>query len=65
MAHLASASKMNSMLNELALVVALHSPWTLMAVSGAFTKRTDSFRILTKLFSVFVGSFACGGGYGN
>lgn len=29
------------------------------------TNLRDSFRIFTKLFRVFVGSLACGGGYGN
>lgn len=64
MAHFASASKINSILNVLASFPAL-SVCILIALSGAFTNRTDSFRIFTKLFSVFVGSFACGGGYGN
>lgn len=34
-------------------------------VSTIFVKRTDSLRMLTRLFSVRVGSMVCGGGYGN
>ena len=32
---------------------------------GANTKCKESLRMLTKLLRVLVGSFACGGGYGN
>lgn len=66
MAHFASASNTNSILNRLAgsAFVSL-LPVVFSALSDTLTKRTDSFRILIKLLSVLVGSLACGGGYGN
>lgn len=53
------------MLNKFGLLTPFGSLEFFNALSATFTKRTDSFRIFIKLFNVLVGSFACGGGYGN
>lgn len=66
MAHFASASNTNSILNRFdGSVFVSVLPVVFNAFSDTLTKRTDSFRIFIKLLSVLVGSFACGGGYGN
>lgn len=57
-AHFASESNTNSILNEFPLL-AIPSPQIFVIFSaGALTNRTDSLRMLTKLFNVFVGSLA-------
>lgn len=38
---------------------------TLLYSLEALTNLNDSFRMLTRHFRVLVGSFGCGGGYGN
>lgn len=73
-AHLASQSKVNSMLQQVPLP--LHSDDLVMPSpilvsdilptgSGHRTNLRDSLRMLIRLRSVFVGSFDCGGGQGN
>lgn len=60
--HFASESKTNSILNEFDLFAIPSAQFIVICSAGALTKRTDSLRMLTKLFNVFVGSLACGGG---
>lgn len=63
-AHRTSQSNVNSMLN-LVVAVLSSASFNMAESSGARTKRKLSFLILRSAFSVLLGSFAVGAGYGN